>query len=111
MQPALSDGQIATGTSAKPALPVSVMFWGTPGKVDYAGQAPGMVAGLLQINVRVPDLSCGGQFCFDPNALAIYMGLGTVPDDPYSFGKYVSMVLATVAVCGNNIGTLSKLES
>ena len=107
MQPALTDGQVAADGSAKPVLPVSVMFWeGARGEVTYAGQAQGMVAGLLQINVRIPEIDCGWQFCFDPNALPIILGLGTVPGDPYSFGKYLSMVFASVAVCGNNLGSL-----
>ena len=106
MQPALPDGHIAVDASAKPVLPVSVIFWGDPGEVIYAGQAPGMVDGVLQINVRIPDLQCGWQFCFNPDALPIYLGLGTVPGDPYSFGKYITTVPATVAVCGKDIGTL-----
>jgi hypothetical protein len=48
---------------AKPELPVSVLneeYNGfenvfTPLEVLYAGAAPGMVAGVIQINVRLPD--------------------------------------------------------
>src|SRR5438105_9549559 len=50
MQPAIPDGQVA-GAGAKPVLPVAVLFAsGALGEIIYAGQAPGMVDGLLQIN-------------------------------------------------------------
>jgi uncharacterized protein (TIGR03437 family) len=35
-------------------LPVSVTINGLPAQVIYAGAAPGLVAGALQINVVVP---------------------------------------------------------
>jgi uncharacterized protein (TIGR03437 family) len=35
-------------------LPVSVSIYGLPAQVIYAGAAPGLVAGVLQINVVVP---------------------------------------------------------
>lgn len=37
-----------------PALPVSVTIFGLPAKVLYAGAAPGIIAGVLQLNVVVP---------------------------------------------------------
>ena len=49
------DGQLATATLAKPVAPVSVTIGGTPAIVDYAGAAPGMVAGVMQVNVRIPN--------------------------------------------------------
>ena len=36
-------------------LPVSVSIAGHDAQVLYAGAAPGLVAGLMQINVVVPD--------------------------------------------------------
>lgn len=49
------DGKVAGAELPKPVLPVSVKFGGVPGEVLYAGGAPGMVAGMMQINARVPD--------------------------------------------------------
>src|ERR1017187_7490641 len=37
-----------------PALPVRVMVGGRPAEIQYAGAAPHAVAGLLQVNFRVP---------------------------------------------------------
>ena len=38
-----------------PLLPVSVAIGGVPAEVQYAGSAPGMVSGAIQLNVVVPD--------------------------------------------------------
>jgi uncharacterized protein (TIGR03437 family) len=49
------DGALGSATSpSKPRLPVSVRISGTPAEVLYAGSAPGLVIGLIQINARVP---------------------------------------------------------
>ncbi len=37
-----------------PALPIQVMIGGQPAVYTYAGEAPGMVAGVMQLNVRIP---------------------------------------------------------
>jgi uncharacterized protein (TIGR03437 family) len=52
--PAGVDGQIAGTVLSKPALPVSVQIDGLDARVLYAGAAPGLIAGLLQINCVVP---------------------------------------------------------
>jgi uncharacterized protein (TIGR03437 family) len=44
----------ATGWS-DPKLPVIVTVGGIPAAVQYAGQAPGQPAGLMQINVQIPN--------------------------------------------------------
>ena len=50
------DGKLAIGVDlAKPLLPVQVRVNGTIADVQYAGSAPGLVAGLMQVNVRLPD--------------------------------------------------------
>jgi len=49
------DGQPATSSFPKPLLPVSVTIGGIDAKVEYAGAAPYMVAGVIQINVRIPQ--------------------------------------------------------
>jgi uncharacterized protein (TIGR03437 family) len=52
--PAGVDGLIATSTYPSPALPLSVTIGGQPAQILYGGAIPGQVAGLLQINARVP---------------------------------------------------------
>ncbi len=54
IQPAPATGRIAAGPPATPVLPVSVAIEGLAAPVLYAGPAP-MAAGLLQVNVRIPD--------------------------------------------------------
>ena len=53
--PAGVDGKVASEPGQKPVLPVSVRMGGEPADVIYAGAAPGMVTGVLQVNVRIPD--------------------------------------------------------
>ena len=48
------DGLIATEAFPKPLLPVDVQIGGQTADVLYAGAAPGLVAGVLQINARIP---------------------------------------------------------
>ena len=55
-----SDGQIANGVFPKPALPVRVDMGGIQAEVLYAGAAPGQVAGLMQVNAKIPDNSNSG---------------------------------------------------
>jgi uncharacterized protein (TIGR03437 family) len=54
------DGAFASSALPKPVRPVQVWIDGRAADVQYAGAAPGQVAGLLQVNVRVPaDASVG----------------------------------------------------
>ncbi|HXP86075.1 MAG TPA: hypothetical protein VN841_15225 [Bryobacteraceae bacterium] len=48
------DGSLAALPFPVPAANVSVTIGGVPAAILYAGAAPGFVAGLVQINVRVP---------------------------------------------------------
>ncbi len=52
--PAGVDGQLATATYPKPQQRVSVIIDGKAAELLYAGAAPGIVAGLMQINARIP---------------------------------------------------------
>jgi len=52
--PAGVDGLLATGPSYPPNAHVSVTIGDLPCQLNYAGGAPGLVAGLLQINAQVP---------------------------------------------------------
>jgi hypothetical protein len=71
-------------------------------EILYAGAAPGLVAGVLQINIRVPDFSpcsaCVDFFQPNPNAIPVLVGLGPPPPGSYSFATYSSRVYATFAV-------------
>ena len=55
-----TDGQIANGVYPKPALPVRVDMGGLQAEVLYAGAAPGQVAGLMQVNAKIPENSNSG---------------------------------------------------
>jgi uncharacterized protein (TIGR03437 family) len=62
MNPPLQDGQIVpAGTPSVPASPITVRFDGAIyAAVTYAGPAPGLIAGILQVNFVVPtNLSPG----------------------------------------------------
>jgi uncharacterized protein (TIGR03437 family) len=54
LNPLPPDGQLAT-VLATPSSPVSAMIDGVPAEVIYAGAAPGLINGAIQVNVRVPD--------------------------------------------------------
>jgi len=49
------DGQIATAANPRPVLAVSASVGGVPASVLYAAAAPGQVAGMFQVNLRVPS--------------------------------------------------------
>ena len=53
--PAGVDGLITGSVPRNPLQPVSVTIGGQPAEVLYAGSAPGLVAGMLQVNARVTD--------------------------------------------------------
>ena len=79
--PAGSDGRIvsgAVGTLPRPVLPVSVKINGQDipaTDVFYAGAAPGLVAGALQVNVKIPaTLNITG-----PTAVPVVIQVGSAP--------------------------------
>ena len=56
-QPLGSDGQLApaNGTGLyKPVLPVTATIGGIPATVQYYGTAPGIVYGVMQVNIFIP---------------------------------------------------------
>jgi uncharacterized protein (TIGR03437 family) len=56
MEAVVGDGAVATADSlSKIVAPIRVGFFGWQAEVLYAGSAPDLVAGVVQINVRVPD--------------------------------------------------------
>ncbi|HXA52958.1 MAG TPA: SBBP repeat-containing protein, partial [Candidatus Acidoferrum sp.] len=63
MTPAQRDGEVQPTSLPLPAPAgaVSVQIRGTDAKIVYAGAAPGYIAGLLQLNVVVPDAAQFGD--------------------------------------------------
>ncbi|MGI8743133.1 MAG: SBBP repeat-containing protein [Bryobacteraceae bacterium] len=63
MQPVPMDGAIAEGPSSKPVLRPVVRVGDSLDSVDvpYCGDAPGLVEGAIQMNVRIPQLFQTGQ--------------------------------------------------
>jgi uncharacterized protein (TIGR03437 family) len=62
--PALKTGSFVPLTPPFPVpnvSPVAVYFNGVQGTVLYAGEAPGSVSGLFQINVQIPNNILVGQ--------------------------------------------------
>lgn len=49
------DGRFMDETLAKPLLPVSAQVAGRDAEILYAGSAPSLPSGMIQINVRIPD--------------------------------------------------------
>jgi uncharacterized protein (TIGR03437 family) len=59
--PAGDDGMISTDFPLPaPILPVTVFIDDQPAELFYAGAAPGMVQGILQINARIPNTAASG---------------------------------------------------
>jgi uncharacterized protein (TIGR03437 family) len=56
------DGKVAAVSFPKPRLAVAVKFGGVPAEILYAGAAPGMTAGVMQINARLPQGFPAGSF-------------------------------------------------
>ena len=74
LQTTVADGQ--TVSAAIPLLlPVTATIGGLPATVSYAGSAPGLIAGVTQINVQVPE-----GLTPNPNApLLLTVGAVTTP--------------------------------
>jgi uncharacterized protein (TIGR03437 family) len=60
MNPAGVEGRVAGGASSL-NVPVTVSVNGAPATVLYAGNAPGLVEGVVQMNVRLPANTIPGQ--------------------------------------------------
>ncbi len=76
------DGKLVTTPLPKPLLQVEVTLNGQPAEVLYAGGAPSLVAGLMQINARVPQ--------YDPNvgltiSMPVSVTIGTASSQPGVF--------------------------
>jgi uncharacterized protein (TIGR03437 family) len=83
--PAGVDGSVASASPPKPVLPVSVTVGGRVAQVQYAGGAPGLVAGVMQINVQIPSGISSGS------AVPVMVNVGSA----------LSQAGVTLAVTGN----------
>lgn len=60
--PEVEDGQVNLAPPfPAPVLPVTAEVGGVPAKVWYAGAAPDMVAGVMQVNVEIPQSVPSGE--------------------------------------------------
>jgi len=66
------DGQPGSDPLPKPRLPVSVTIGGLPARVLYAGGAPGLIAGVFQVNAQVPESLAAG-----PQEIVLTVGTAT----------------------------------
>ena len=51
----VQDGSILLDTMTRPTAPVSLTIGGQPARILYAGAAPYLISGVLQVNAIVPD--------------------------------------------------------
>jgi trimeric autotransporter adhesin len=70
------DGKVAVDPLPHPVLPVSVTIGGQPAQVQYAGGAPGEVAGVLQVNAYIPSGIQTG------NAVSVVVQVGNAVSPP-----------------------------
>jgi uncharacterized protein (TIGR03437 family) len=66
------DGAIATGL-LRPVLEVSATVGGIPAQVVYAGTAPGIVTGAMQVNLKIPSNVASGPSV----PIVITLGIGS----------------------------------
>lgn len=59
--PAGVDGKLTAAPLPKPTQPVVLRIGDQVANLEYIGGAPGLVAGLLQLNARVPDNLAAGE--------------------------------------------------
>lgn len=69
------DGQLANSTYPKPARNVTVNIGGQAAEILYAGAAPTLVAGVMQINARIPANALSGD-------VAVEVVVGTAKSQP-----------------------------
>jgi uncharacterized protein (TIGR03437 family) len=85
MNPAGVDGLMGAAPLPQPAAPVAVTIGGQSVTPQYAGQAPNMVAGVMQINAQIPSGIQAG------NAVPVVVQVGGIS----------TQAGVTIAVAGN----------
>lgn len=78
MNPTPPDGEITTTILAMPVLPAGVSIRARPLTVTYAGAAPQIVAGGIQLNVQLPDDLLTGYYSLSFHAGDAISGEGIV---------------------------------
>ncbi len=76
MDPPVEDGKVTAPPLSKPRLPVQVKIGGLEAEVLYAGPAPGMVAGVLQVNARISTAVAAGD------AVPVLISVGAFTSQP-----------------------------
>ena len=69
------DGRPAVEPFAKPILPVTVTVDGQTADVLYAGDAPGLASGILQVAIRIPASTRSGE-------VPVIVKVGVTPSQP-----------------------------
>jgi uncharacterized protein (TIGR03437 family) len=64
------DGKVVGDTLPRPLLPVTAQIGGVSAEILYAGGAPGLVSGVMQVNARVPNSIGSG------NAVPVVLSVG-----------------------------------
>ncbi len=77
LSPGGIDGAVVTpGNLPRPVLPVLAQIGGQSADVEYAGGAPGVVEGVIQVNVQIPPASQSGS------AVPLVLGVGDSTSQP-----------------------------
>jgi uncharacterized protein (TIGR03437 family) len=63
------NGRLAASPLPSPVLLVQLLIDGIQAEIEYAGGAPGLIAGVLQVNARIPPSARTG-----PQTLVLYAG-------------------------------------
>jgi uncharacterized protein (TIGR03437 family) len=53
--PAGVDGKVTASPYPSPLLPITITVGGQPANYEFAGESPGLVSGVLQLNVMIPS--------------------------------------------------------
>jgi len=70
------DGEITKDVLSRPRLPVGVWIQGQEAEVLYAGTAPGIVSGVMQVNIKLP-MNIPSE-----NGVTVVMKVGNWPPSP-----------------------------
>ena len=73
--PPANDGTINKFSNAQTVLPIKAEIEGREAPVIYAGPAPGLISGMFQVNVQVPEGLTSG-------AASISLSIGTTKTQP-----------------------------
>ena len=69
------DGRVIASDLRHPVLPVQARIGGHDAEITYVGSAPGLVSGVFQANIRIPD-------DIEPGTVAIELQFGDAVTQP-----------------------------